>query len=51
MSCSDFFIYESVQIENDSLKMDDKSSWWLTYSGFFGDIDFFITKIASEIAN
>jgi len=51
VSCSDFFIYESVQIENDSLKMDDKSSWRLAYPCFFGDINFFITKIASKIAN
>lgn len=51
MSCGDFFIYESIQIENDSLKMDDKSSWRLTDFCFFRDINFFITKITSEIAD
>lgn len=49
MFTCDFFIYESVQIKNDSLKMDDQYLRWFGNSGHFWHVDFLVTKITFVI--
>ena len=46
MLCGDLFIDESIQIEDDSLEVNDQNLRSFAYSCFLGYIHFLVTEIA-----
>lgn len=46
-----FLIYESIKVENNPLKMNDKDFWNYADSGSFCHIDFLLTKITLVVVN